>query len=184
MAFTKEYREYIANMASQVREACDLSVPASEDDLKAIIERFGGSFEEKSGVDYEAKIEKIGDSFKITVSPNATRRSVFTIAHELGHLFLHMGYGHNRKLWDSLDDNPYIDSAYYRQGRSEQEYEADLFAAEFLMPERDFRLKCEEHSVNAEGSNIEKVASEFGVSRHAAQTRGKWLGIVSWDTNE
>ena len=41
---------------------------------------------------------------KIIVSPfQDEKRERFTIAHELGHLFLHMGYRTNNELWEKQE---------------------------------------------------------------------------------
>jgi hypothetical protein len=67
---------------------------------------------------------------------------VFTGAHEIGHFFLHPGlvYHHSRLL---RRDRP-LSGPDRSQGRDLVEQEADLFAAEFLMPTRLVRSEFEE----------------------------------------
>ena len=57
-------------------------------------------------------------------SPQAQR---FTLAHEIGHWVLHKGIIHHR-------DRPMATSRWVRRARSQEEQEADYFAAELLMP--------------------------------------------------
>ena len=82
----------------------------------------------------DGSVVKEGEAFRILVSPfQDERRRRFTIAHELGHLFLHMGYLTNEKLWKRQDEN-----IYHRLGGSEKEYQANEFAAAFLMPKNEY----------------------------------------------
>ena len=101
-------------------------------------------------------------------------RRNFTIAHELGHLFLHMGYQIDEELWKN-SDNMILN----RFGNSERELEANEFAAAFLMPEKEYKRIAEKYS---EGNTvfIRKVAEYFNVSVEAASYRGKWLGYLQW----
>lgn len=78
-------------------------------------------------------------------------RDIFTLAHELGHLFLHRGvsaYARSNKVNNHKD---YEDS----------EWQADCFAAEFLMPVNEV-LQCR---------NEFEVQHKFGVSQKAAEVR-------------
>lgn len=95
------------------------------------------------------------------ILPNYTSplRDRFTIAHELGHYFLHAKQG----------EVPLIAA---RKGSGRAEWEANWFAAALLMPEADFRKACEVH-----GDDIDGVAAEFGVSRDAATVRKESLGV-------
>ena len=60
--------------------------------------------------------------------------------------------------------------------QSQQEWEANEFAAAFLMPEDDFVLKCKESMENNK-VNITKVADFFNVSVQAAKVRGNVLNL-------
>ena len=86
-------------------------------------------------------------------------RARFTAAHELGHLFMHSGehvhYARRGELADAV--NP--------------EWQANAFAAAFLMPESEFR-KC---------LTVEDAKARFGVGYRSAQLRAqtlkhKWKG--------
>jgi Zn-dependent peptidase ImmA (M78 family) len=88
-----------------------------------------------------------------TRSPNRIR---FTIAHELGHFFLH-----------AQDRRPYRESTY----RGETEREANAFAAELLMPAQAMRsLLMRYHSTQA-------AADYCGVSYQAMTYRLQELGL-------
>ncbi len=77
-------------------------------------------------------------------------RDRFTLSHEIGHLILHTGIALARGP-DPSDHKPYEDS----------EWQANTFAAEFLMPVEHV---CATRS-------IAEVAKRFGVSCDAARTR-------------
>ncbi|PDT13963.1 hypothetical protein CO670_25400 [Rhizobium sp. J15] len=85
--------------------------------------------------------------------PNRRR---FTIAHELGHYFLHRHLGN------------FEDKAIFRrdQQANPREYEANEFAARLLMPEDRFLMVKQEY-----GDNVSAIAREFGVSELATQFR-------------
>jgi predicted transcriptional regulator len=83
-------------------------------------------------------------------------RDRFTIAHELGHYFLHHPAG--------------TAARYNRSGSDLAEVQANWFAASFLMPAGAF-LACE-------GKSIFWVARKFGVSVPAAKVRAQTLKIV------
>lgn len=100
-------------------------------------------------------------SFTIYLSKEAfAARQAFTIAHELGHLFLHTNM------------NARGEASFARSGSDRQEWEANWFAAELLMPEAEFRKAAKEC-----WSNPDLLADRFGVSTAAASVRLKALGI-------
>lgn len=92
-------------------------------------------------------------------------RDRFTIAHELGHLFLeHLG--EQKEL--------------FREGTGEAEYEANDFAANLLMPKAEF-IECVYNNLDEEGlCDLGAVSDYFKVSVSAVKTRGKFLGVFSW----
>lgn len=91
--------------------------------------------------------------FHIALSPlSGERRSRFTIAHELGHYILHSQVG-KKPL------------SVKRDGSGRVEWEANWFAAGFLMPEAEFQAKVNEGLGSAE------LAEYFGVSEEAVQIR-------------
>lgn len=84
---------------------------------------------------------------------NGNGRDRFTLAHELGHLILHKGVSsYARQTSEDRDHRVYEDS----------EWQADTFAAEFLMPYDEVRSFC---------CTVGDIKSRFGVSWSAAGHR-------------
>ena len=107
--------------------------------------------------------------YTIFLSEHTSRqRDRFTIAHELGHLILHL-----RKVKEKGGDlvmraTRWIDEADDTQRRAE--WEANWFAAAFLMPKAAFERVWRDGGVAA-------AHREFDVSVSAAQTRVKSLSL-------
>ncbi|MDK0667670.1 ImmA/IrrE family metallo-endopeptidase [Clostridium perfringens] len=170
-------RNGINNLADEVRNIFNISSPVQ--DIDAVVRMLGGEVVEELELENyaDAKIEKVGDSFRITVLEGqpVTRRR-FSIAHELGHLFLHMGYCIDEELWESNEDN-----RYFRSLSGEKEYQAHEFAAALLMPKSEFKNEMARHFNSEEFFyDMEAVAEYFNVSEEAAINRGRWLGMLSW----
>lgn len=92
-------------------------------------------------------------------------RDRFTIAHELGHLFL--GHIQNHE-------------ELYREGANTLEYEANDFAANLLMPKSEF-IESIYANLDEDGyCDLNAVSEYFRVSISAVKTRGKFLGVFSW----
>ncbi|WP_153766953.1 ImmA/IrrE family metallo-endopeptidase [Endozoicomonas sp. OPT23] len=96
-------------------------------------------------------------------SEDTARRQLFTLAHEIGHIVLHLNEG--------SDDQDFVD--YRKPGpKTSKEKEADTFAAEILMPEQ--------HFINAwkKWTGIPSlVAASFGVSEQSVKIRARVLGL-------
>jgi len=91
------------------------------------------------------------------------KRQRFTMAHELGHYFLHRNQSNNIE-----DTVLFRDSSF---GGGGIEYEANEFAADLLMPEEEFsRLVVERKGVVAD------ISEAFQVSSLAVTVRAKQLG--------
>lgn len=122
---------------------------------------------------FEIHIRKISDR----------QRKRFTLAHELGHLFLHMDFFDESKR---AEHREYQDCSFYRQNNNyaEEELQANEFAASFLMPSKEFLKIANENIIYRENAyNVAKIAEHFDVSNLAALTRGRWLGIFKWDNS-
>jgi hypothetical protein len=135
------------------------------DRIEPLVGRLGGTIQylaaldSVDGVDGSLFVEGPG-RFRILVSAfTGPERDRFTIAHELGHYVLHSGLGKSR-----------IRAA--RFGSERVEWEANWFAAAFLMPERDFRSACAKY-----GNKSALVAARYLVSEKAAEVRMTALGI-------
>lgn len=85
-----------------------------------------------------------------------------------------MGYMTNQELWERQDE-----SRYHRSGNSEKEYQANEFAAAFLMP-RDEYWKALNRNTVGDKVDTSKIAEYFNVSVEAASNRGKFLGYLKW----
>lgn len=104
--------------------------------------------------------------FKIVIPEHTSPlRDRFTIAHELGHYVLHY-------LWRRRSNPGLVRMRALRKDSQRVEWEANWFAAAFLMPEQLFRQRHEE--VNG---NIEDLAERFCVSKSAIETRIKNLNL-------
>ena len=165
-------RRMINSLAEDVLSAYNISLPIGN--IDEIVEKLGGTIQ-KEAFFSDGAVEKEGNGFKIIVSPfQDEKRERFTIAHELGHLFLHMGYRTNNELWEKQENN-----IYHRIGNSEKEYQANEFAAAFLMPATEYLSVLNKV---AEGNMVDtsKIAEYFNVSIEAAANRGKFLGYLRW----
>jgi len=103
--------------------------------------------------------------YTIYVNKNepATRQR-FTIAHELGHYFLHL-QGHEELGDMSIVDDKNIEALFRKQGAfNAEEARANEFAASILMPEKTvYQLH--------DALSIESLAYLFGVSNQAMTIR-------------
>lgn len=143
--------------------ASDLGFRAG-DPLPPIIVRLGGR------ISYQS-FDSLGDAsifvygqrnFEIILSEDTSAvRDRFSIAHELGHYVLHF----------PLNDGQPMKA--YRFGSERVEWEANWFAAGFLMPADEFRT-----SFSGRGS-LPAVAKHFGVSMAAAEARANSLGLLA-----
>lgn len=100
-------------------------------------------------------LKEINGKWEIGVnSLHHPNRQRFTIAHELGHYFLHR------------DRAPFEDGFLFRKENQQNflEREANQFASLLLMPSHDFRRAMS-------GNDISETAKKFGVSEQAATYR-------------
>lgn len=132
-------------------------------DIRKLVDLLGGrvlvgNSEESLHVDEE-------DRFTIFVpSSTSMRRDRFTIAHELGHYFLHYLYPQQRGA-----------ASFARGGRNRAETEANVFASSLLMPANAFRRM---HGVL--DGDVRALAAHFDVSPAAANVRCEVLGLPGW----
>jgi Zn-dependent peptidase ImmA (M78 family) len=135
------------------------------DDLDPIVERLGGKIVYRSFADLgesedaSVRVWDVG-RFEI-VLPDYTglARDRFSIAHEIGHYVLHY----------PLVNAPMKAARY---GSTPVEWEANWFAAGFLMPEQLFR---EQHAAK---KSVPGIARFFGVSSAAVTARMKSLRLT------
>ena len=133
-------------------------------DIKAFVEnKLGGTVEVDDWRDPAPtgmiQVRGPGD-FTIWLSPyTGPARDTFTIAHELGHYFLHSKAG---KLQIEVK----------REGNNREEWEANCFAASFLLP-RDAFVKAWQES----RGDTDIIAAKFGVSDSVVSIRAQRLGL-------
>lgn len=114
-------------------------------------------------------IAKSLNDYTIYLSQNTSRlRDRFTIAHELGHLVLH--FPQIRKIDSNavMRATRWVDDT--DEGKKRAEWEANWFAAAFLMPEDQFKDAWQP-------TKIDEVALLFDVSPSAASIRARSLGL-------
>ncbi|MBQ3784755.1 MAG: ImmA/IrrE family metallo-endopeptidase [Lachnospiraceae bacterium] len=113
-----------------------------------------------------------------TNSCSRLSREIFTLAHEIGHVILHLN-----------DSSSFIDDSITINGRStdEKEQEANYFAACLLMPLDDIHrfidLEIQDFQENGlSAMDIARIMSEFNVSFDMALNRLESLDVI--DTNQ
>jgi len=106
------------------------------------------------------------NDFDIFLGTNTSpERDNFTIAHELGHYVLHYLIPQDK----TPSDRPFRANRY---GSDRTEWEANWFAAAFLMPKTAFSAE-----VRQQQGNLAAVAKHFAVSFGAVQIRAKALKL-------
>ena len=171
-----EMREIINNLTEDIITQFGIKIPI--DNIDDVVEKLGGRIVNTTGLAGlgDGCVCRSGEGFIIQVVPyQSEERKKFTVAHELGHLFLHMGYLIDEELWENQKTEQY-----YRNGTSaEEEYQANEFAAALLMPKKKYKEIMDKYT---EGNIVytARIAEEFGVSVAAASNRGKFLGYLKW----
>lgn len=116
-------------------------------------------------------IRKEKDNYVIYLNiHDSSRRKRFTIAHEIGHFILHKDILEKRELIDDIRQ-PILNRNTDKSQKEKQqiEIEANIFAANILMPEKEFKKKFNQ------SNSVEEVAKYFSVSTAAAAIRAKDL---------
>lgn len=170
-----QLRMLINNLTEEIIKHYEIQIPIQN--IDEVVEKMNGLIEVNQDTDNisDGSIKKLSDGFVICVSPyQSAERRKFTIAHELGHLFLHMGYMTNEALWKQQES-----ATYYRNGDSSMEYQANEFAAALLMPKDEYK-KIMDYNTCGNMVQTSKIADYFGVSVSAASNRGKFLGYLQW----
>lgn len=123
-------------------------------------------------------IKKDNDIVIFTNSCSRLSREIFTLAHEIGHVIMHLE-----------DENSFIDDNVTINGRStdEKEQEANYFAACLLMPSDDVNrfidLEIQNfHEKGLSAMDIARIMSEFSVSFDMALNRLESLDVI--DSNQ
>lgn len=139
--------------------------------LEPVVARLHGSIVFRSDLEIEgappsivvAPDRRFTIHLPVTTSP---RRNRFTIAHELGHLFLHFPMVQKATPGAGMVATRWVDEDDPVQRRAE--WEANWFAAAFLMPASRFKERF-----SALGGDLLALSDEFDVSLQAAELRAK-----------
>jgi Zn-dependent peptidase ImmA (M78 family) len=142
-------------------------------DLSPIIEKLGGRITIQNVLDFNRipsgsiRIDAPNRFEIVLAAHTGPMRDRFTIAHELGHYVLHYLYpNQNGTKIERLEAQRY--------GSGRVEWEANWFAAGFLMPQSLFR----DRYVEMHGSHA-SLAAAFGVSTESVRIRAQSLGLKS-----
>lgn len=154
----------ISSFSENVADYCELAIGEA---LEPLVEHLGGKIlyghSSVQDVDGGSIVARDFDDFDIVLSEyTSPNRDRFTIAHELGHLFLHLKKVQEQNPDCGMRATRWVDEADKIQQRAE--WEANWFAAAFLMPEEQFL-----EAVEAQG--IDFAAAKFNVSVSAATVR-------------
>lgn len=170
-------KRLINDLTELIVSIFNIQIPINN--IDEVVKNLGGIVKQEENFmrEVEGSVQKVDEGFIIFVSPyQSEERRKFTIAHELGHLFLHMGYKINQSLWDSQKS-----TTYYRAGDSKVEYQANEFAAALLMPKDKYKEIMDKNTdFTTNTVNTSEIAKYFGVSISAASNRGKFLGYLKW----
>ena len=139
--------------------------------IRDVVARLGGVTEHSDPFEDEIpesiRVERKG-KFAIYISSlTSSERDRFTIAHELGHYLLHYPKLLQQNPTAKMNATRWVDES--QQTLVRAEWEANWFAAAFLMPKAQFLLALG-------AGTLSDVADKFGVSEAAAGVRAKSLG--------
>lgn len=161
-------KHLIESLTKDVLQNFNIQIPILN--IDETVNRLGGTIHNSS----DDGIMKCGSSFKILVAYHQDKRTrKFFIARQLGHLFLHMGYGTAPGLWEKQQDN-----VPYKSNDVEREWHANWFAFSFLMPKEEYSQVMNEHTLGDNKVNTSKIAKYFDVSIATASNRGQLLGYL------
>ena len=155
----------IENLVSQL--LLKLKVQSLPIPVEKIASQFGitiqrGDLGDKSGL-------LVREKTKVLIGVNSTQsrtRQRFTIAHELGHFFLHRGISRH------IDDDKLVNfrSVISEQATNVEEIEANFFAANLLMPKL-YILEENIAEILEDQSKLIKLAKKYNVSPQAMTLR-------------
>ncbi|WP_082363697.1 ImmA/IrrE family metallo-endopeptidase [Rhodopseudomonas sp. AAP120] len=141
--------------------------------LVPIVEKIGGKVQVQDILDFSnppsgsIRIDGVGRFSIFLASHTGPARDRFTIAHELGHYFLHYLYPkQNGAELQAMEAQRY--------GSGPVEWEANWFAAGFLMPVPEFTERYKKLN-----GSVALLADAFGVSTEAARIRAEFAGLSS-----
>lgn len=156
--------EIIIKLSATVREKLELR--EAKIDMIAVLGELGVKFEENTAVEFEA-VRRDTETGEYTIlldhaycECNASDR--FDLAHRLGSVFLHF--------------SPDVWNCSIEQDRGQMNYDANLFASNFLMPKHLYITEASRLSDNGK-VNVKDLAKAFGVPFDVALSQGRRLGL-------
>lgn len=178
-------RREIRRVAENVREKCRVGrygiIDLFGDHERLGVKLFRYPLGENAELGMSMKRDR--DVLVITNSSIRVSRELFTLAHEIGHVYLHID-----KTKSFFDNSKTLSiSAVANDSEDEKEQEANYFAACLLMPEQEVirYLDLELNDFGERGltaMDIARIMSEFGVSFEMVLVRLESLGKI--DANE
>lgn len=126
--------------------------------LSPILQHFNLKLEYSKNIEYEALLYPKEKKIAIKDDDKHISRKLFSIAHEIGHYVLHS----NDKVRKKINYDSDIDHC---SNEKTEEYEANAFAIQLLMPENEVINKI------IHGYSINQLAEYFGASREFAEFR-------------
>lgn len=163
---TKTQQDRIDSIIEDIALRTGLSYPdvnlldiASAEDIEVYEADLSSIGPNVSGlIEYDDDHAKRNPRIYINATISDTRK-VFTLAHELGHHFMHEGKKLRVDTLDySADDKDTV-----------EESEANYFAASLLVPKKLLQKKLEE------GASVADLATYFNVSKPVIENRIKWI---------
>ncbi|RIR68674.1 ImmA/IrrE family metallo-endopeptidase [Mycobacteroides abscessus] len=154
----------IATYAEQIARDNDIVGECGKVDVHTLLNKLGGQIEIENRV--ESLDVRSDYDFTVYLPTHTSQlRDRFTIAHELGHYFLHHRAPDQHLVGKRT-------STFTRLGRNVPETQANVFASNLLMPATAFKAAFKEL-----GENLVAVADRFEVSVPAARVRAEFLGL-------
>jgi predicted transcriptional regulator len=164
-------RAEISHFAEGIAERLDYR---PGEPLEPVIKRLGGKVEFVELGENDSNYGSIiagPEGFTISLPlDSGPLRDRFTMAHEIGHYLLHY------IVQNAQSDTPIKRLRANRYGSDKAEWEANWFAAAFLMPGKAFSEAFERMS-----KDLLAVADVFKVSHSAAVVRAKSLNLIPRD---
>ncbi|MBE7183429.1 MAG: ImmA/IrrE family metallo-endopeptidase [Methylobacterium mesophilicum] len=170
---TRAFKQQIHDFAERMSLALRFG---PGDAIEPLVYRLGGKIALRNPIEFDDQIPesivvRSTSDFVIYVpSMTSPERDRFTIAHELGHLMLHYPLFAKKHPNVPMVATRWVDETDKVQQRAE--WEANWFAAAFLMRKDDFIR------ISNELKTLEKVAAAFAVSMSAAKIRAENLNIT------
>lgn len=165
---------FIDDLTEKIIDAYNIQIPIMN--MKEVLKSIGGKIAYKNNY-YElidGNIIKTHDRKFDILLPilNKNSNNNFTIACNLGHIFLHMGYRTDFLLWNKI-----IIDKQYKFISSKQEKQSEYFALSLLMPKNIF-LKIFYQYSDDDTVDMTKVANYFNVSISQSRRRASFLGLI------